>query len=118
MTMTLLTTLTTAPPSASIPLSYRHIYKTALRSIRYSTPTRYLIRNTLRTAYRKGNASDFDATKIVNTISFLERAGTTGTMERKILKTWGMVRYWEQPGVVGGVPLYVFCFLLFSERNG
>lgn len=106
--MSLLTALSTAPPSHAIRLSYRHIYKTALRSIRYSTPTRYLIRNALRSAYRSGKPSDFDATKIVNTISFLERAGVPRTMERRILKTWGVVRYWEQPGIVGGIALYVF----------
>lgn len=80
-------------------LSYRHIHRTVLQTIRYSAPSRYVLRGVVRAAFRKGKPDEFDPQRIVNTISFLQRAAYPLTMEKKILKTMTMVRYWQQPYV-------------------
>lgn len=98
-------TLKATSPSHAIVLSYRHLYKTTLRSVRYSIPSRYVLRGAIRAAFRSRTAEDFDPQRIVNTIAFLERAGCSGTMEKKILKTLTMVRYWDQGHIPNYAPL-------------
>ncbi|KAL1960983.1 hypothetical protein VTO42DRAFT_4871 [Malbranchea cinnamomea] len=101
-------TLTSTTYRHAVALSYRHLYKTVLRTIRYSVPSRYVLRGVLRAAFRAGSPRDFDPQRIVNTIAFLDRAGSPGTMERKILKSMTMVRYWQQPGIAGVPPLFYY----------
>ncbi|CAG8302510.1 unnamed protein product [Penicillium salamii] len=76
--------------------AYRHLYRQGLKAIHYSTPARYLLLQTLRNAYRCSPVEAFNATRIDNTIRFLERATEVAGMEHRILKNLLMARYWEQ----------------------
>lgn len=76
--------------------AYRHLYRQGLKAIHYSTPARYMLLKTLRKAYRSSPVEVFDATKINNTIQFLERATEAAGMEHRILKNLLMARFWEQ----------------------
>jgi hypothetical protein len=72
--------------------AYRHLLRQSLRAIRFSSPARYTLRDRLRLAFRKGNASDFSLPKINNTLEFLEYATVENGLEHKIVKnllfTW------------------------------
>lgn len=83
----------------AIPIAYRHLYRTGLKTIRYSKPNRYVLRNVLRAAFRKAQPEEFEPSRIVSTLGFLERAGETNGMEHKIVKNLLHVRYWQQPTV-------------------
>lgn len=83
----------------AIPVAYRHLYRTGLRTIRYAKPNRYVLRNVLRQAFRKGAPSEFEPRRIVGTLGFLERAAETNGIEHKIVKNLLHVRFWQQPTV-------------------
>lgn len=75
--------------------AYRHIYRQALKAIRYSTPARHVLRSTMRSAFR--STHDLDPQKIANTLRFLERATEVRGLEHKIVKNLLLARYWETP---------------------
>lgn len=76
--------------------AYRHLYRQGLKAIRYSTPARHILLQTLRKSYRSSSVDAFNPTRINNTVRFLERASEAAGMEHKILKNLLMTRYWEQ----------------------
>ena len=80
----------------SVVHTYRHLYRQGLKAIQYSTPGRHMLLKSLRKAYRSSPTEAFNATRINNTIRFLERATEVAGMEHKILKNLLMTRYWEQ----------------------
>ncbi|KAJ5112114.1 hypothetical protein N7532_000159 [Penicillium argentinense] len=90
-----------AAPAQAIwdPLSvlhaYRHLYRQGLKVIRYSKPSRYVLRATLRTAFRETPREQFDASRVANTLRFLERAADTIGFEHRIVKNLLVTRYWE-----------------------
>ena len=75
--------------------SYRNLYRHALHAIQYSSPARYTLRTLLENTYRAGNAADFDARKIDNTLTFLDGAAKEKGLEHKILKSLLHVWWWE-----------------------
>lgn len=74
--------------------AYRNLYRQGLKVIRYSKPARYTLRTILRTSFRSSR-EQFDASRIANTLQFLERATGTANMEHKIVKNILITRYWE-----------------------
>ncbi|OJJ49527.1 hypothetical protein ASPZODRAFT_128002 [Penicilliopsis zonata CBS 506.65] len=77
--------------------AYRHLYRQGLKAIKYSTPARYALLNTLRSSFRSSAREELDPHKISNTLRFLQRATDVAGIEHKIVKNLMIVRYWEQP---------------------
>lgn len=72
---------------AQIVQAYRCVYKASLYAVRYSKPGRYIVRDEIRSAFRRSPVTAFDVDKIKNTLEFLEGAGKEAGMESKILKS-------------------------------
>lgn len=83
------------PSSQEIVRSYRQVYRHALHAVQYAAPARYTLRILLDNAYRTGDAADFDAQKIKNTLTFLEGAAKEKGLEHRILKNLLHTWYWE-----------------------
>lgn len=65
--------------------AYRNLHKQALIAVNYSSPSRVILRNRIRKAFRNGHVSDFDSVRIRNTIQFLRGAAYNHTLEHKVL---------------------------------
>ena len=78
--------------------AYRHLYRAALRAVRHSSPAKYQIRDTMRSAFRNGSVETLDWQKVENTLQFLRRAESHAGMEHKILQNLLHVRYWQNQG--------------------
>ena len=78
-----------------IRLAYRQLFRAALRAVHYSSPAKYQIRDSIRTAFRNEPAERFDARKIANTKEFLRRAEIETGIEHKILRNLLHVRYFQ-----------------------
>ncbi|KFX91374.1 hypothetical protein O988_07770, partial [Pseudogymnoascus sp. VKM F-3808] len=63
-----------------------HLYKGLLRAVRYSKPSRFIVRDELRLAYRKSDSGAFDEGKIARTLEFIEGAAREKGIESQILK--------------------------------
>lgn len=72
--------------------AYRHLLRQSLHAVQYSKPGRYIVRNQLRLAFRRGQPSEFNAQKIENTLEFLRYATVQNGMEHRILKN--LVQLW------------------------
>ena len=83
------------PSKQEIVRSYRQLYRQSLHAVQYAVPARYTVRILLRNAYRAGNAADFDAQKINNTLTFLNGAAKERGLEHKILKNLLHTWYWR-----------------------
>lgn len=81
--------------STEILHAYRHLLRNSLRAIQFSKPARYTLRDRLRLAFHKGNAADFDARKVENTLEFLRYAAAENGLEHKIVKNLLFV-WWDQ----------------------
>ncbi|KAJ5489597.1 hypothetical protein N7539_004487 [Penicillium diatomitis] len=79
--------------------AYRHLYRQGLKAIRYSTPSRHVLRTSLRASFRDSPPTEFDSLRISNTLRFLERACNVAGLEHKILKNLLLSRYWELPNI-------------------
>lgn len=75
--------------------AYRHLWRQGLRAVQFSKPARYTLRDTLRLAFRKGSASEFDPSRIQNTLEFLRYATEQKGLEHKIVKNLMFV-WWSQ----------------------
>jgi hypothetical protein len=75
--------------------AYRHLLRHSLRAIQFSKPARYTVRDRLRLAFRKGDASAFDVSRIDNTLEFLSYATRENGLEHRILKNILLV-WWDQ----------------------
>ncbi|KAL6710226.1 hypothetical protein ACN47E_009172 [Coniothyrium glycines] len=75
--------------------AYRHVLRHSLRAIQFSKPARFTLRDRLRLAFRKGSATEFDQTKIQNTVEFLQYATKANGLEHKIVKNLLFV-WWVQ----------------------
>ena len=91
-------TVLMSPSSQEIVRSYRRLYRHAMYAVQYATPARYTVKLLLENAYRTGNAADFDAQKINNTITFLDGAAKEKGLEHKILKNLLHTWYWQVSG--------------------
>lgn len=87
--------------------AYRHLYRQGLKVVNYSTPSRHVLRNTLRSAFRTGTRKEFQPQKIANTLNFLRRACDVAGLEHKIVRNVLMVNYWEQPRMRKEYRVYV-----------
>jgi hypothetical protein len=65
--------------------AYRHLYRTLLKGVQYSTPARFVARGQLRRAFREPGAT-YDERGIKRTLWFLEAAAKERGMEHRILK--------------------------------
>ena len=81
--------------------AYRHLYRHSLRAIQFSKPARYTLRDRLRLAFRRGDASDFNHERIKNTIEFLGYATRENGLEHKIIKNLLFVWWTQKLGGVG-----------------
>lgn len=73
--------------------TYRHLYKALLHAVRYSKPSRYVVRDELRNSFRKSDSSAYDAGKIARTLEFIEGAGREKGIESQILKNMCQTEY-------------------------
>ena len=84
-----------AASSQEIVRSYRQLYRRGLHAVQYAAPARYTLKILLENQYRTGNAADFDAQKINNTLTFLEGAAKEKGLEHKMVKNLLHTWYWE-----------------------
>lgn len=83
-----------SPPSHSQILhTYRHLYRHLLQAVRYSVPSRYVVRDELREAFRKGKAGDYDHDSVLRTLEFLRGAAACNGLEHQILKNLVHAKY-------------------------
>ncbi|KAG4432633.1 hypothetical protein IFR05_011886 [Cadophora sp. M221] len=75
--------------------AYRQLYRGLLHAVQYSKPARYLARDQLRNAFRKGEPASFDQQKVTRTIEFLKYAAEEKGLEHRIVKTLLHTSYWE-----------------------
>jgi len=75
--------------------AYRQLYRGLLHAVQYSKPSRYLARDQLRLAFRKGDPASFDQQKIIRTVEFLKYAARERGLEHKIVKNLFLTKYWE-----------------------
>lgn len=85
----------TAVTPGEIRQAYRSLYKAALLAVQYARPARYMVRSSIRKAFRNSPASDFDRERIANTLRFFNNASKHRGIEHKITKTILHVRYWQ-----------------------
>ncbi|KAF6227733.1 hypothetical protein HO173_012063 [Letharia columbiana] len=64
-------------------------------AVQYAAPARHTLRILLDNAYRTGNAADFDAQKITNTVTFLEGAAREKGLEHRVLKSLLHTWFWS-----------------------
>lgn len=75
--------------------AYRNLYRNALLATHRSTPAKYVVRETIRKAFRIEPAHNFNPQRVKNTEEFLKRAEQDNGMEHRILKNLVHVRYWQ-----------------------
>lgn len=78
--------------------AYRHLFRAALRAVRHSSPAKYQIRDTMRSAFRTGAVDSLDNQRVQNTLHFLRRAELYAGLEHKILQNLLHVNYWRNQG--------------------
>ncbi|KAL2872219.1 uncharacterized protein BJX67DRAFT_102522 [Aspergillus lucknowensis] len=79
--------------------AYRQLYRQGLRAVNYSTPSRHVLLQTLRSSFRALPARDFDSLRISNTLDFLRKAADTAGIEHKIVRNLLMLKFWDQPSL-------------------
>ncbi|MCJ1440050.1 MAG: hypothetical protein MMC23_000532 [Stictis urceolatum] len=83
------------PSNAEVVLAYRKLFKNGLHAIQYAKPQRYVLRDTMRRAFRNENPAEFNSERIENTVRFLENATRDNGIEHKVLKNLMHVRWWQ-----------------------
>ncbi|KAK4202581.1 hypothetical protein QBC40DRAFT_294646 [Triangularia verruculosa] len=88
--------MATIPTKTELLTSYRHLYRAALQAVQYSKPSRYVVRDQLRLAFRDAkNLAEYHPEKIRRTIWFFHAASQSRGLEHRICKT--LVRmHWER----------------------
>jgi len=87
--------LSTNQSSLPILHAYRHLYRALLHAVQYSAPARYVARNQLRDAFRRGQREQFNQQKISRTLEFLNAATRERGLEHRILKNLLHVAFWR-----------------------
>jgi len=82
---------------SSLPIlhAYRHLYRALLHGVQYSSPNRYVARDQLRDAFRRGHREQFDQQKISRTLEFLDAATRERGLEHRLVKNLLHVAYWR-----------------------
>ena len=78
--------------------AYRHLLRWSLRAVQFSKPSRYVVRDTLRAAFRDEDGI-FEPSRIQSTLWFLESAATYVGVEHKIIKNLCQIRYKQQKDI-------------------
>ncbi len=76
----------TPPSHKDILLAYRHLYKYLLRAIQYSSPSRYVVQDRMRKAFRDSPPEEYDGRRIARTLEFLGYAAKYRGLEHRIVK--------------------------------
>ncbi|KAK3344057.1 hypothetical protein B0T25DRAFT_316477 [Lasiosphaeria hispida] len=93
-----------ASPATVLPVTaqelvtaYRHLLRHSLRAVQFSKPSRYVIVDQLRAAFRdpKASAATFDRERVRRTIWFFKAATQEAGLESRILKNLVRV-HWER----------------------
>jgi len=82
-------------PTLPILHAYRHLYRALLHAVQYSSPNRYVARDQLRNAFRRGYREQFNQQKISRTLEFLDAAARERGLEHRLLKNLLHVAYWR-----------------------
>ncbi len=75
--------------------AYRQLYRHFLQAVQYSTPARYVIRDQIRIAFRRGDRAQYDPMAVQRTLEFLRNAARYNGIEHHVLKNILHVR-WHQ----------------------
>jgi hypothetical protein len=99
---------------AEIRLTYRKLYQSALRAVKYTSPDKLIVREKLRHAFRELPAESFDAARIARTVEFLDNAARMKGLETKIVKNlihiaWGKQRLYYNTKMAQYVMPGCFC---------
>ncbi|KAJ4416832.1 hypothetical protein N0V85_002114 [Neurospora sp. IMI 360204] len=78
--------------------AYRHLLRWSLRAVQFSKPARFVVRDTLRAAFRDENGT-FEPSRVKSTLWFLESAATYVGVEHKIIKNLVHVRYIQEKAI-------------------
>ena len=84
------------PDARQIIGSYRTILRQGIHAIQNATPARYTLKSRVSKAFRTGDARDYDAKKIENTLHFLRKAAEESGLEHRVLKNVLFVWFWEK----------------------
>ncbi|KAF2722581.1 DUF1763-domain-containing protein [Polychaeton citri CBS 116435] len=76
----------TAPPSSTIRAYYRRLYKAGLHSVLYSKPSRFVVRDCIRYAFRNYEPSRLEPARVERTLEFLSRAARVSGLEHRIVR--------------------------------
>lgn len=82
--------------------AYRWLYRAGLKAVKYSKPARYNVRDIMRDSFRNQPSAAYDAARISNTLSFLDRASEYRGMEHKILKNIAKIRWHRHNAAFNG----------------
>lgn len=66
--------------------AYRSLYRALLHAVQFSKPARYVVRDQIRNAFRRGQPEDLNQLRIARTLEFLKGATQEAGLEHKILK--------------------------------
>ncbi|KAL4801230.1 hypothetical protein BDV18DRAFT_86968 [Aspergillus unguis] len=83
--------------------AYRQLYRQGLKAINYSTPSRHLLIQTLRSSFRSAPTQDFNPSRIANTVDFLRKATEFNGIEHKVVRNLLMQKFWDQPRTRGNL---------------
>lgn len=87
------------PPAGTkydIVKSYRDLYRSALRAVQFSSPSRCTLKSHLRLAYRSNDTNAFNPAKVKNTLLFLKHAAEEKGLEHRLLKSLLHVWWWQE----------------------
>ncbi len=82
-------------PNLSTIHAYRHLYRALLQAVQYSSPARFVARNQLRDAFRRGDPLQFNQQRLSRTVQFLQGAARERGLEHRILKNLLQTAYWK-----------------------
>ncbi|KAK0107298.1 hypothetical protein ONS95_003996 [Cadophora gregata] len=85
-----------SPSSTELIHAYRQLYRGLLHAVQFSKPSRYIARDQLRNAFRKGDPTTFDQQKVTRTVEFLNYAAQERGLEHRIIKNLFLTKYWEK----------------------
>jgi hypothetical protein len=74
--------------------AYRDLYRHGLRAVQYAVPQRYIIRDRLRRAFRESSPSEFEQSRIDNTIELFKAAARDTGIEHRLIKN--LCRVWHE----------------------
>lgn len=86
---------TQRPSMAAVVAAYRQLYRHGLRAVQYSTPSRFILRDRLRRAFRENEPAQFEPGRVANTLEFLRCAAREKGLEHRMMKSILFVWYYD-----------------------